>query len=122
MFIADWLSGGESAAMEWQFGEFELWLNIKKTEFMECGPETNGTISTNGENLKLVEKFKYLGSLICRNGGSSPDPRACVNATCMEWCQVTGDNKDSHYKSFLCLKWDNLGSSSQFVLITTYYV
>ncbi|XP_063165402.1 uncharacterized protein LOC134501489 [Candoia aspera] len=73
----------------WQWNEwlskFGLQLNIKKMEYMECDPQTDGTISIGGEDLKKVEQFKYLGSLICSNGDSFPDARARVNATWMKW-------------------------------------
>uniref|UniRef100_A0A914X4N9 Reverse transcriptase domain-containing protein n=1 Tax=Plectus sambesii TaxID=2011161 RepID=A0A914X4N9_9BILA len=73
-----------------RLSKFGLRLNIKKTEYMECGPQTDGTISIGGEELKKVEQFKYLGSLICSNGDSFPDARARVNAAWMKWRQVTG--------------------------------
>lgn len=73
-----------------RLGEFGLRLNIKKTEYMECGTQTNGTVRIDGEDLKKVEKFKYLGSLICSNGDSLPDARKRVNAAWMKWRQVTG--------------------------------
>jgi hypothetical protein len=73
-----------------RLSDFGLQLNIKKTEYMECGPQTDRTISIGGEDLKKVEQFKYLGSLVCSDGDSLPDTRARVNAAWMKWRQVTG--------------------------------
>uniref|UniRef100_A0A914X791 Reverse transcriptase domain-containing protein n=1 Tax=Plectus sambesii TaxID=2011161 RepID=A0A914X791_9BILA len=66
------------------------WLNIDKTEYMETSEKTHGTISINGQQLKKVTKFKYLGLILCSNGDSYPDARAHVNATWTKWRQVTG--------------------------------
>lgn len=57
---------------------------------MERDPHTDGTISIGGENLKKVDQFKYLGSLTCSDGDSSPDARTHVKAAWMKWHQVTG--------------------------------
>lgn len=86
---------------EW-LGEFGLRLNIKKMEYMECGPQTDRTISIGGEDLKKVKQFKYLGSLLCNNGNNFPDAHACANAAWMKWHQVTGILCDPRLP--LCLK------------------
>ncbi|XP_028677996.1 uncharacterized protein LOC114667054 [Erpetoichthys calabaricus] len=57
-----------------------IWLNIKKTEYMECGLQTNGTISIGGKDLKKVTNFKYLCSVISSDGNLFPDIRAKINA------------------------------------------
>ncbi|XP_016378366.1 uncharacterized protein LOC107716427 [Sinocyclocheilus rhinocerous] len=67
--------------------KYGLWLNIKKTEYMECGPQTNGTISIDGKDLKAATNFKYLGSVISSDGDTLPDARTRVNATWMKWDQ-----------------------------------
>uniref|UniRef100_W5MGS8 Reverse transcriptase domain-containing protein n=1 Tax=Lepisosteus oculatus TaxID=7918 RepID=W5MGS8_LEPOC len=66
-----------------------MWLNTKQTEYMECSPQTDGTISINGEDLKKVKQFKYLGSNISSDSDTLPDARARVNAAWMKWRQVT---------------------------------
>ncbi|ETE64757.1 hypothetical protein L345_09471, partial [Ophiophagus hannah] len=73
-------------------------LNIKKMEYMECGPQTNGTISIGGKDLKKVEQFKYLVSLICNNGNSFLDACVCANAAWMKCYQVTRILCDPRYE------------------------
>jgi Reverse transcriptase (RNA-dependent DNA polymerase)/Endonuclease/Exonuclease/phosphatase family len=70
--------------------EYGMRLNIKKTEYMECGPQTEGTINIDGEDLKKASEFRYLGSIISHDGSITPDVRARVNAAWMKWRQVTG--------------------------------
>ena len=65
-------------------------LNTTKTEYMECGPKTDGSINISGEDLKKATQFKYLGSIISSDGDTLPDARARVNAAWMKWRQVTG--------------------------------
>ncbi len=65
-------------------------LNTKKTDYIECGPQTDGTINVSGEDLKKVTRFKYLGSIISSDGDTLPDAGARVNAAWMKWRQVTG--------------------------------
>lgn len=75
---------------------FRFRLNIKKTEYMECGPQMDGTTNIHGDDLKKVEQFKYFGSTICSNGDSLSDACAQVNAAWSKWHQVTG---------ILCDQW-----------------
>uniref|UniRef100_A0A914VVP6 Reverse transcriptase domain-containing protein n=1 Tax=Plectus sambesii TaxID=2011161 RepID=A0A914VVP6_9BILA len=96
-----------------RLGEFGLWLNIKKTEYMECDPQTDETISIGGEELKKVEQFKYLGSLICSSGDSFPDARAHVNAAWMKWRQ---ESRQSRRK---CGKEDVDGMGTLFAVTNT---
>lgn len=65
-------------------------LNITKTEYLECGLQTDGTINISGEDLKKVTQFKYLGSVMSSDGEPLPTTRARVNAAWMKWRQVSG--------------------------------
>lgn len=51
--------------------ENRIRLNIKKTEYMECGPRT-----IDRENLKKLTDFKYLGSTISSDGSIMTDVRS----------------------------------------------
>lgn len=51
-------------------------LNIQKTEYWVCGPQTDGTISIDSQELKKSTHFKYFGSLACSDGDTFPDARA----------------------------------------------
>ncbi|XP_063348692.1 uncharacterized protein LOC134640721 [Pelmatolapia mariae] len=61
-----------------------------KSEYLECGPQTNSTITIDGEPLTKVAQFKYLGSLVTSDCETLPDARLRVNAAWMKWCQVSG--------------------------------
>lgn len=65
-------------------------LNLKKTEYLECGQLTLGTISVDGHELPKTFQFKYLGSQVSWDGDTLPDARARVNAAWLKWRQVTG--------------------------------
>jgi hypothetical protein len=82
----------QEQAQEWndRLAEYGLHLNVKKTEYMECGPQTDGTIQIDNQDLNKVEQFKYLGSLVNSNCDTLLDARARVNAAWMKWRQVTG--------------------------------
>uniref|UniRef100_W5NIS9 ribonuclease H n=1 Tax=Lepisosteus oculatus TaxID=7918 RepID=W5NIS9_LEPOC len=60
----------EQQVQEWKthLERFGMKLNIKKTEYLECGDQTDGTIAAGGVQLNKVTQFKYLGS--------------CVNSDC----------------------------------------
>lgn len=88
-----------------------LHLNIKKTEYLQCGAQTDDTISTEGQPLAKTTRFKYLGSLITSDGKTFLDARAQVNAAWLKWHQVTAVQFDmkvhNHlkgkvYKSIVC--------------------
>lgn len=67
-----------------------LWLNLTKTEYMECGPQSVGSISVDGQDLKKMDCFKYLGSTLLVGGNSLPDACLCANTACLKWHQVMG--------------------------------
>lgn len=65
-------------------------LNTKKTEYLEGGPQTDGTIIIDNEGLKKTKEFCYLGSVISYDGNITSDVRARINAAWLKWQQVTG--------------------------------
>lgn len=73
-----------------RLSEYGLRLNTKKTKYLEADPQTDGTISIDGEDLAKVSHFRYLRSMISNDGNILPDVRARINAAWMKWCQVTG--------------------------------
>lgn len=70
--------------------EYCMRLNTKKTEYLEGGPQTDGTIIIDNEELKKTEEFRYLGSVISYDGNITSDVRARINAAWLKWRQVTG--------------------------------
>ncbi|EYC17012.1 hypothetical protein Y032_0032g2617 [Ancylostoma ceylanicum] len=70
---------------------YGLRLNIEKTEYMECVPRIeDGPICVDGNDLKKVDCFKYLGSRIASTGDILPDALGRANATWMNWRTTTG--------------------------------
>ncbi|EYC42305.1 hypothetical protein Y032_0536g3107 [Ancylostoma ceylanicum] len=58
---------------------------------MECGPRIeDGTICVDGNDLKKVECFKYLGSRIASTGYIISDALGRANAAWMKWRTTTG--------------------------------
>ena len=45
-----------------------LKISRKKTEYLRLKDSENGEVSLQGEVLKRVEKFKYLGSTVAEDG------------------------------------------------------
>ncbi|KAL3967110.1 myosin III [Sarotherodon galilaeus] len=80
----------QTQAWKDQLSENGMRLNIKKTEYLECGPQTNSTITIDSEPLTKVAQFKYLGSLVTSDCETLPDARLRVNTAWMKWHQVSG--------------------------------
>ena len=70
--------------------EYGMKLNISKTEYLQCGPQTDGSIKVGDQDLKKVEQFKYLGSYVSADTDSLHDARMKTNAAWQKWRQVTG--------------------------------
>src|SRR5262249_803174 len=73
-----------------RLANYGMRLNTCKTQYMQCGPQTDGTIRVDGVDLKKVSDFKYLGSIISNDGITLPDARARVNSAWAKWREVTG--------------------------------
>ncbi|XP_026042711.1 uncharacterized protein LOC113033277 [Astatotilapia calliptera] len=84
------LRSAAKKAWKTRLADFGLRLNTNKTKYLEAGPQTDGTISIDGEDLAKVPHFKYLGSMISNDGDILLDVRARINAAWMKWRQVTG--------------------------------
>ncbi|EYB83531.1 hypothetical protein Y032_0333g2790 [Ancylostoma ceylanicum] len=70
---------------------YGLRLNIEKTEYMECGARIeDGTICVDGNDLKEVECFKYLGSRIAYIGDILSEALGRADAVWMKWRTTTG--------------------------------
>src|SRR5208337_2207372 len=82
----------EQQVQEWKtrLEQFGMKLNTKKTEYLECGDQIDGTIMADGTNLNKVTRFKYLGSCVNSNCTTLPDAKTRVSAAWMKWRQVTG--------------------------------
>jgi len=69
---------------------YGLKVNPAKTEYLESGTHTDGTVNIGATQLKKVTDFKYLGSTISADGDITPDVRARVKAAWLKWRQVNG--------------------------------
>ena len=85
-------TGLESRVQQWdtRLAENGLRLNVRKTEYVEFGEQTEGTIHINGIPLQKVPQFKYLGSVFSNDGDTLPDAKARISATWAKWRSVTG--------------------------------
>lgn len=73
-----------------RLGEHGLRLNLSKTEYLQCGEQTDGTLKVDGTDIPKTTNFKYLGSVLTADGDSLPDARARVAAAWLQWRRVTG--------------------------------
>ncbi|EYC06061.1 hypothetical protein Y032_0078g1173 [Ancylostoma ceylanicum] len=64
-------------------------LNIKKTEYLECGGQTPETIYIDNEELPKAFVFKDLGSRILADGNTMVEAKCRANAAWSKWRQVT---------------------------------
>ncbi|EYC03701.1 hypothetical protein Y032_0092g2571 [Ancylostoma ceylanicum] len=70
--------------------QYGMRLNIKKTEYVECGEQTPGTIFVDDADLPKVSAFKYLWPRISANGSTLVEAEHRANAAWSKWRQVTG--------------------------------
>ncbi|KHJ39969.1 hypothetical protein D918_09988 [Trichuris suis] len=68
---------------------YGLKLNIGKTEYMEFGSQTPGTISVH-EPLTKALTIKYLGSYLSYEGGVTTDVSAKIQTAWQKWKTLTG--------------------------------
>ena len=63
----------------------KLRVNVGKSKVMRCSRNEDGArlnATLNGEALKEIDRFKYLGSVITANGGVEADVHHRVNEEC----------------------------------------
>ncbi|EYC03700.1 hypothetical protein Y032_0092g2571 [Ancylostoma ceylanicum] len=60
--------------------QYGMRLNIKKTEYVECGEQTPGTIFVDDADLPKVSAFKYLWPRISANGSTLVEAEHRANA------------------------------------------
>ncbi|XP_019204855.1 uncharacterized protein LOC109196094 [Oreochromis niloticus] len=94
----------QTQAWKDRLSENGMRLNIKKTEYLECSPQTNSAITIDGEPLTKVAQFKYLGSLVTSDCETLPDARLRVNTAWMKWHQVSGVLCDKRIPIYLKAK------------------
>ena len=56
-----------------------LFINVKKTEVMSIGVTAQDTIKIEGNDIKNVDKFTYLGSVITNKDGAKADIETRIN-------------------------------------------
>ncbi|ROL52856.1 hypothetical protein DPX16_8419 [Anabarilius grahami] len=79
--------------------EYGLRLNIKKIEYLEGGPQTDGTISIDNEELKKTEVFRYLGSVISHHGNVAPIKEKMLESRLQWYGHVVRSAEDSVAKT-----------------------
>ena len=67
-----------------------LRLNTVKTEYMELGAQTPGTIRVGNTMIKKTTTFKYLGSRIAADGSLHEEILGRINAAWSKWRSLTG--------------------------------
>jgi len=73
-----------------QLEAYGLKVNPDKTEYMESGTQTVGSISIGNTTLMNATEYKYLGSTLSCDGDVTPEVRARIKAPWSKWRQVTG--------------------------------
>jgi len=95
----------QSRTQDWKdtLQRFGLKLNISKTEYLEFGPQTPGSIKVDGTDLTKTCAFKYLGSCLDCAGDTTVDASARAAAAWLKWREVKGVMCDKHVPNWL--KW-----------------
>ncbi|KAK3560882.1 hypothetical protein QTP86_022912 [Hemibagrus guttatus] len=94
---------GKTQQWKTRLGVNGMQLNTKKTEYMECGPQIGGSITVDGEDLKKVTEFKYLGSVISSDGDLLPDVLALYGSEC--WPAAAKHEQALHVMEMCMLRW-----------------
>ena len=79
----------------------EVWRNVlekrglkvsrSKTEYMQAGGvDDGGGLRLQGETVKKVEIFKYLGSVVSRDGSCEEEIRRRIQAGWLSWRKISG--------------------------------
>ena len=72
-------------------------MNVTKTETLACKMGGGGVLKVrdiNGEEIRQVKEFKYLGAMLCEGGGSSRDVQERVKTGWRKWGEVSAVMND----------------------------
>ena len=72
------------------FEERGLRVSRKKTEYLQAGGAEQGTVYIQGETVKKVDHFKYLGVVVSADGSCEEDVRRRMQAGWQSWRRVFG--------------------------------
>ena len=82
----------EEKLEEWrrEMEDRRLKISRKKTEYLRLKGSENGEVSLQGEVLKRVEKFKYLGSTVAEDGDLEAEITNRIQTGWKNWKRVSG--------------------------------
>ena len=72
------------------FEERGLRVSRKKTEYLQAGGAEQGTVYIQGETVKKVDHFKYLGVVVSADGSCEEEVRRRMQAGWQSWRRVSG--------------------------------
>jgi hypothetical protein len=90
---------GREPIGSWSFGDKPLEskgfrLSRTKTEYMRCGFSTTTReeedVSLNGQVVPWKDIFRYLGSMLQKDGNIDEDVNHRIKAEWTKWCQASG--------------------------------
>ena len=89
-----------------------LKINVSKTKILKINSNNNDPITVEGENLEVVEKFTYLGSVINHQGGTTIDVQTRINKVRFSFSQLNNiwNSGNISYKTKLRLFNSNVMS------------
>ena len=70
--------------------EYGLRVSREKTEYMKFNTEGEGDVRMDGCQLKNVDAFKYLGSIVSKDGSIDEEVRCRVQAAWNSWKRTSG--------------------------------
>ena len=70
--------------------EAGLRMNLAKTEYMEYGEQTDGSITVGGRELPKTRNFAYLGSMVCAEGSQEEAVIHRIQCGWLKWRSCTG--------------------------------
>ena len=82
----------EVSSERWRkvFEERGLRVSRKKTEYLQAGGVEQGTVYIQGEIVKKVDHFKYLGVVVSADGSFEEEVRRRIQAGWQSWRRVSG--------------------------------
>ena len=68
----------KTQALKEQSVKVGLKINATKTKLMRVGTKQDDGVMITGEQIEEVDEFRYLGSIVSKNGGTEEDIQARI--------------------------------------------
>ncbi|EYB93317.1 hypothetical protein Y032_0183g913 [Ancylostoma ceylanicum] len=101
--LADTRSQLRRIVQMWQVSltKTDLKLNVKKTEFMRTGGDVEPITDVNGDAIRQMNKFRYLGGNLSEDGSVDVAVQERITSAWNKWSESTGILCDKRFSNAL---------------------